>query len=54
MPPPEPAQEAVPDFSTHPHFQPLFEALVAGGQTREQTTTLLAELWRTGAHNNAP
>jgi hypothetical protein len=54
MPPHEPVQEPLPDFSTHPHFQPLFDALVAGGQNREQATTLLAELWCTGVHNMEP
>jgi hypothetical protein len=54
MPLREPGQEALPDFSTHPVFQPLFDTLVAGGQNREQATILLADAWCREAHDNAP
>jgi hypothetical protein len=52
MPPSEPEQEALPDFSTHPDYQLLFNTLVAGGQNREQATVLLTELWRKRIDNN--
>jgi hypothetical protein len=54
MPIVEPAQEALPDFSTHPDYQQLFDTLVAGGQNREQATVLLAELWRKRTNNGPP
>src|SRR5712672_1659582 len=54
MPPAGPGQEAPPDFATHPHFQHLFETLVTGGQTREQASLLLSDLWQNRIHNNAP
>lgn len=54
MPPAGPGQEAPPDFATHPHFQHLFETLVTGGQTREQASLLLSDLWRNRIHNNVP
>jgi hypothetical protein len=54
MPLHEPKQEALPDFSTHPDYKPVFDALVAGGQNREHATSLLADLWRKRANNDAP
>jgi len=45
MPPAEPQQEALPDFATHPEYQQFFEFLVDGGQTRDQATTLLTDIW---------
>ena len=54
MPLPEPGQEAPPDFATHPHYQHLFDTLVAGGQNREQASLLLANLWRQRANVDAP
>ncbi len=53
MPALEPEQEAQPDFSTHPDYQQLFEAVMTGGQSREQATLLLADLWRKMTDNNA-
>jgi hypothetical protein len=43
----------LPDFSTHPDFRPLFDTLVAGGQSREQATLLLTELWHRRVRDNA-
>jgi hypothetical protein len=50
----DPAEQALPDFSTHPHYQPLFDILIAGGQNRDQANLLLADLWRRGANNPPP
>jgi hypothetical protein len=50
----EPAHEVLPDFTTHPHYQPLFDALVTGGHDRDQATLLLVNLWRNRANNPAP
>jgi len=46
-------QEALPDFSTHPDYQQLFNTLVGSVQSREQAT-LLASLWRKRTNNNVP
>jgi hypothetical protein len=53
MPLPEPGQAAPPDFSNHPDYQPLFDTLVAGGQSREHAFLLLTDLWQKRADNNA-
>jgi hypothetical protein len=54
MPLAELAQEALPDFSTHPDYQQLFNILVTGGQTREQATLALGDLWRKRTNNGPP
>ena len=41
----DPALEALPDFSTHPVYRRIFDALTPGGQNREQATLLLANFW---------
>jgi hypothetical protein len=50
MPLPDPGQDALPEFSTHPDYHQLFDTLLAGGQNREQATLMLANLWRTMAN----
>lgn len=41
----DPALEALPDFSTHPCYRRLYDALTPGAQNREQATLLLANVW---------
>jgi hypothetical protein len=41
----DPALEALPDFSTHPVYRRIFDALTPGGQNREQATLLRANFW---------
>ena len=48
------AQEQLPDFSTHPNYQMLFDTLLATGQDREQVTNVLTEAWGGRADRNIP
>ncbi len=52
MPLPEPEQEVQPDFATHPEYQQFFDFLIAGGQTRDQATALLTDVWRQRVNND--
>jgi len=52
MPLAELEQEALLDC-THSDYQHLFNTLVATGQSREQATLLLANIWCKRVYNNA-